>query len=67
MQLRQYIKQGIPDDMRGQIWIKMIGSQAVKAISSFDYQVMEHSIINNLSVWAVISSQQPATLYTVPA
>lgn len=39
MQVRQFIKLGIPDDMRGQVWNKMIGSQAIKVISSFDYQV----------------------------
>jgi len=37
-QLRQYIKQGIPDDMRGQVWNKMIGSQAIRVMSSFDYK-----------------------------
>lgn len=37
-QLRRYIKQGIPNDKRGQVWSKMIGSQAIKAISSFNYQ-----------------------------
>ena len=39
MQLRHFIKLGIPDDMRGEIWNKLIGSQAFKVISSFDYQV----------------------------
>lgn len=39
MQLRHFIKLGIPDDMRGKVWNKMIGSQAIKVISSFDYQV----------------------------
>ena len=39
MQLRRYIKLGVPDDLRGQVWKKMIGSQAIKVISSFDYQV----------------------------
>jgi len=37
-QLRHFIKLGIPDDMRGEVWNKMIGSQAIKVISSFDYQ-----------------------------
>lgn len=37
-QLRRFIKLGIPDDMRGKVWNKMIGSQAIKVISSFDYQ-----------------------------
>ncbi|KAJ7350203.1 hypothetical protein OS493_037783 [Desmophyllum pertusum] len=37
-QVRRFIKQGIPDDMRGKVWNKMIGSQAIKVISSFDYQ-----------------------------
>ncbi|KAL9955236.1 hypothetical protein ACROYT_G036529 [Oculina patagonica] len=37
-QVRRFIKLGIPDDMRGQVWNKMIGSQAIKVISSFDYQ-----------------------------
>lgn len=40
MQLWRYIKQGIPNDKRGQVWSKMIGSQAIKAISSFNYQVI---------------------------
>ena len=39
VQLRHFIKLGIPDDMRGEVWNKMIGSQAIKVISSFDYQV----------------------------
>jgi len=37
-QLRHFIKLGIPDGMRGEVWNKMIGSQAIKVISSFDYQ-----------------------------
>lgn len=39
VQLRHFIKLGIPDDMRGEVWNKMVGSQAIKVISSFDYQV----------------------------
>ena len=39
VQLRQYIKHGIPDDMRGQVWKRLIGNQAMKAMSSFNYQV----------------------------
>lgn len=39
-QLRQYIKHGIPDDMRGQVWKKLIGNQAIKVMSSFSYQVI---------------------------
>ena len=39
-QVRRFIKQGVPDDMRGKIWNKMVGSQAIKAISLFDYQVI---------------------------
>ena len=46
MQLRQFIKLGIPDDMRGEVWNKMIGSHAIKFISSFDYQV-NITIINS--------------------
>ncbi|XP_073245989.1 uncharacterized protein [Porites lutea] len=38
-QLRRYIKQGIPIDMRGKVWNKMIGSQAIRVISAFDYQI----------------------------
>ncbi|XP_067043834.1 TBC1 domain family member 10B-like [Acropora muricata] len=37
-QLRQYIKHGVPDDMRGQVWKKLIGNQAMKVMSSFNYQ-----------------------------
>lgn len=37
-QLRQYVKEGIPDDIRGHVWKKMIGSEAMKVISSFNYQ-----------------------------
>lgn len=44
-QVRRFIKQGIPDDMRGQVWNKMIGSQAIKAISSFDYQVNDNIVL----------------------
>lgn len=44
-QVRRFIKQGVPDDMRGKIWNKMVGSQAIKAISLFDYQVII-SIVN---------------------
>ena len=40
IQLRRYIKQSIPDDMRGQAWNKMIGSQAIRVISSFNYLVI---------------------------
>lgn len=40
IQLRRYIKQSIPDDMRGQVWNKMIGSQAIRVISSFNYLVI---------------------------
>lgn len=36
--VRCFIKQGVPDDMRGKIWNKMVGSQAIKATSLFDYQ-----------------------------
>ena len=39
-QVRHFIKQGVPDDIRGKIWNKMVGSQAIKAISLFDYQVI---------------------------
>ena len=39
-QVRCFIKQGVPDDMRGKIWNKMVGSQAIKGISLFDYQVI---------------------------
>ena len=39
-QVWRFIKQGVPDDMRGKIWNKMVGSQAIKAISLFDYQVI---------------------------
>lgn len=39
-QVQRFIKQGVPDDMRGKIWNKMVGSQAIKAISLFDYQVI---------------------------
>ncbi|XP_020620810.1 uncharacterized protein LOC110058501 [Orbicella faveolata] len=45
-QLRHFIKLGIPDGMRGEVWNKMIGSQAIKVISSFDYQV-NITIINS--------------------
>ena len=50
-QVRRFIKQGVPDDMRGKIWNKMVGSQAIKAISLFDYQVIISTVNISFFYW----------------
>ena len=50
-QVRHFIKQGVPDDMRGKIWNKMVGSQAIKAISLFDYQVIIITVNISFFYW----------------
>ena len=50
-QVRCFIKQGVPDDMRGKIWNKMVGSQAIKATSLFDYQVIISTVNISFFYW----------------
>lgn len=53
-QLRQYIKHGVPDDMRGQVWKKLIGNQAMKVMSSFNYQVTLSLVHTGKLVWKIL-------------
>ena len=50
-QVWRFIKQGVPDDMRGKIWNKMVGSQAIKATSLFDYQVIISTVNISFFYW----------------